>query len=71
MWKRVRHRNIVPFHGATFYPRQLVLDWMEDGNLREFLEEYPKANRLGLVRVIPLHLQDFRMLNRSLVKRRR
>ncbi|KAF9647772.1 kinase-like protein [Thelephora ganbajun] len=49
VWKRIHHPNIVPFHGATLKPLQLVSDWMEYGNLMEFLKERPKANRLGLL----------------------
>lgn len=49
MWKHTSHKNIVPFYGATFDPRQLVFDWMEHGDLVDFLEACPNANRLGLV----------------------
>ena len=53
VWKHMRHPNIVPFHGTTLNPPQLVSDWMEYGNLTEFLRERTSANRLGLVRVPP------------------
>ena len=52
MWKRIRHRNVVHFHGATLDPHQLVSDWMEGGSLTGFLEGHPNANRVGLVRFI-------------------
>ena len=51
MWKRISHPNIVLFHGATLNPPQLISEWMND--LLGFIEERPKANRLGLVRVPP------------------
>ena len=51
MWGRMRHPNIVQFHGATLNPPQLVSDWM--GDLMEFIKEHPSINRLGLVRLPP------------------
>ena len=49
MWKRLRHPNIVGFIGVTQNPLQLVLEWMPNGTLTEYLGENPGANRLGLV----------------------
>lgn len=54
MWKRICHPNIVPFHGATLDPLQLISDWTEYGDLPVFLKAHPKANRLGLVRVLSI-----------------
>jgi len=42
------HPNVVPLHGATLDPPQLVSDWMQD--LTGFIKEHPNASRLGLVR---------------------
>ena len=53
VWKHMRHPNIVPFHGATLDPPQLVSDWMGSGSLTDFLMKRTNANRLGLVRVPP------------------
>ena len=53
MLKPVCHPNIIPFHGVTLDPLQLVFDWMENGALPEFLKEHPNTNRFGLVRVTP------------------
>ena len=53
LWKHIRHPNIVTFHGVTLDPLQLVSDWMESGDLTEFLKKHPGADRLGIVRVAP------------------
>lgn len=34
VWKRLNHRNIVPFKGVTFNPLQLISEWMPSGELR-------------------------------------
>ena len=69
VWKRTSHPNIVPFHGATLDPPQLISEWMYD--LMEFIKERPKTNRLGLVRVPPPYEWGCRVLTRSLAVRRR
>ena len=50
MWKHGRHPHIVPFLGATIAPLQLISDSMPNGNIMEYLEKHPDADRLGLVR---------------------
>jgi len=54
MWKRLDHPNIVPFKGVTFEPPQLVSEWMEGGELREYIRNNPHANLVSLVSP-PLH----------------
>ena len=49
MWKRLKHPNIVPLLGITVSPFQLVSDWMSGGDLPEYLEKHPDADRIGLV----------------------
>jgi len=49
MWKRLIHPNIVPFIGITTKPLQIVLEWMPNGTLTEFVGENPSASRIGLV----------------------
>ena len=49
MWKRLTHPNIVPFIGVTTNPLQIVLEWMPNGTLTEFIERNPSASRIGLV----------------------
>ena len=48
MWKRLEHRNIVPFLGITPNPLQLISEWMPGGDLTEYIKNYPSADRLKL-----------------------
>ena len=48
MWKRLKHRNIVPFLGITPNPLQLISEWMPGGDLTEYIKNYPSADRLNL-----------------------
>ena len=41
--KRLSHPNIVPYIGATVDPLQLVMEWMPDRNLAEYLQEHPEV----------------------------
>ena len=52
IWKRMRHPNIVPFHGVTLDTLWLVSDWMDSEGLPEFAKHCQTVNRLGLVRVL-------------------
>ena len=54
MWKRLTHPNIVHLLGVTLTPLQLISDWMSGGDLPEYIEKYPDADRLGLVGVRPV-----------------
>jgi len=49
MWKRLTHHNIVPFIGVRTNPLQIVLEWMPNGTLAEFIERNTSASRIGLV----------------------
>lgn len=49
IWKRMKHPSIVPFHGATVTPPQLVSEWMPNGDITEYQKNHPQADRLGLV----------------------
>ncbi|OCH88849.1 kinase-like protein, partial [Obba rivulosa] len=53
IWKRLRHRNITPFHGVdrTSFPPQLVMvcDWMSHGTIAVYLESNQSADRLRLI----------------------
>ena len=49
MWKRLMHLNIVPLLGVIVTPPQLILEWVSNGNLQEYIEKYPGVDRLGLV----------------------
>ena len=53
MWKRLKHKNIVPLLGITPSPLQLISEWIPSGDLTEYLKKNPDADRLGLVGVPP------------------
>ena len=47
--KRLSHPNIIPIIGVTMDPFQIVTEQMHDGNLIEYLEGHPEADRISLV----------------------
>jgi len=51
-WKHLRHPNILPLLGVTLneYRFALVSEWMEHGNINEFIERDEHVNRTELVR---------------------
>jgi len=49
VWKRLEHPNVVPLLGVTTAPLQLVSVWMPGGELLEYIERNPSADRLSLV----------------------
>ena len=51
MWSALRHPNVLPLLGATMTGTQFVMvsEWMENGNIKEFVEAHPDTDRLGLV----------------------
>ena len=51
MWSALRHPNVLPLLGATMTDAQftMVSEWMVNGNIDEFVEAYPDADRLVLV----------------------
>ena len=53
MWKRLNHPNIVPALGAGSDIDELcvVSPWMPDGDLLQYLQKIPGANRAEIVRV--------------------
>ena len=50
-WKSLQHHNVLPLVGVMMSEDQfaMVSDWMVNGNINEFIEENPDADRLGLV----------------------
>jgi serine/threonine protein kinase len=49
VWKHLTHPNIVPLLGVTVAPFQLISVWMPGGELTEYLDVHPRADRVGLV----------------------
>ena len=51
IWRNLRHPNILRLIGVTMTKTQfaMVSDWMENGNINEFVKANPDTNRLELV----------------------
>jgi len=51
-WRHLRHPNILPLLGVTLNEHRfaLVSEWMENGNINEFIVRYRHINRAELVR---------------------
>jgi serine/threonine protein kinase len=51
-WKHLRHPNILPLLGVTVGEHQLAMvsEWMENGNINEFIQKDEHVNRTELVR---------------------
>ena len=51
MWSALRHPNVSPLLGATMTGAEFVMvsEWMVNGNINEFVEACPDADRFGLV----------------------
>ena len=56
-WKHLRHPNILPLLGVTVSEHRfaLVSEWMENGNINEFIERDCHVNRTELVCYHPTH----------------
>ena len=54
IWKQLSHPNIVPFLGVTDDPApfSMVLEWMPNGDVRQYVNKHPEVDRLQLVRHI-------------------
>ena len=48
MRKLLEHPNIVPILSITLTPLQIISKWTPDGDLVEYTNKYPDANRCGL-----------------------
>ncbi|KXN90844.1 Serine/threonine-protein kinase HT1 [Leucoagaricus sp. SymC.cos] len=54
LWAHLKHENILPFYGVYLFndsPQRIciVSPWMQNGNLSEYLENFPEKPRLPLV----------------------
>ena len=56
-WKHLRHPNILPLLGVTVSKHRfaMVSEWMEHGNIIEFVGKDKHVNRAELVRRPSLH----------------
>ena len=50
-WRHLRHPNILPFIGVNLERRRfaMVSEWMDNGNICEFIKKYGGVNRVQLV----------------------
>ena len=50
-WKSLRHPNVLPLLGVTMSKRvfAMVSEWMDNGNINEFVDIHRDANRFELV----------------------
>ncbi|KAF9791978.1 kinase-like domain-containing protein, partial [Thelephora terrestris] len=53
-WKHLRHPNILPLLGVTFSKEKLwmISEWMDNGNVNEFIRKDPDANRTALANIL-------------------
>jgi serine/threonine protein kinase len=55
LWRQLSHPNLLPFYGVYHFKEDrnrvcMVSPWMENGNVKGYLEGNPDANRISLVR---------------------
>ena len=50
-WRTLQHPNVLPLIGVMMTETQftMISEWMENGNINEFVKANPNANRLALV----------------------
>ena len=46
---RLKHPNVVQCLGAVVHPHRMVLDWMQNGEVMDYLRKNPDASRINLV----------------------
>ena len=54
IWRYLQHANILPLLGVTLAEGRfaMVSEWMENGDINDFIEKNPKVNRTELVSLI-------------------
>ena len=54
-WKTLRHPNVLPLLGATMTNTKFAMTskWMENGNIKEFIEKHGDTDRFKLVGLQP------------------
>ena len=50
-WKYLQHPNILPFLGVSLEREKcaMISEWMENGNVNEFIQKHRRVNRVQLV----------------------
>ena len=53
IWSGLHHQNVLPLVGVTMIMEKklfvMVSEWMENGNINEFVKKHANVNRLELV----------------------
>ena len=54
-WRSLRHPNVHPLFGVTMSNKRfaMISEWMDNGNINEFIEEHRDVNRFELVGTSP------------------
>ena len=55
MWKALHHPNVLPLLGAAMNDSrfEMVSEWMDGGNINEFIKRNQSENRFELVGSLP------------------
>ncbi|TFK20466.1 hypothetical protein FA15DRAFT_673452 [Coprinopsis marcescibilis] len=76
MWSQLNHPNIMPFYGVYIWrphPESdtsrvcLLSPWMDHGNVLEFLQKKPKANKISMLLDVARGLQYLHNMNPPVV----
>ncbi|KAG8893434.1 hypothetical protein FRC01_013594 [Tulasnella sp. 417] len=61
IWRTLKHANILPLLGVRKFeenrPPYLISPWMKYGNVRQYLRDFPQADKLKLIHEVALGLQ--------------
>ena len=59
IWRRLSRPNVLPVLGVPqkLFPLCVITGWTVDGNITDFTQKHPEANRLRLVRPISVFPQ--------------
>ena len=60
-WKTLCHPNVLPLLGVKMDNKQFVMvsEWMENGNINEFVKAHRDVNRFELVSFFPIGYAHF------------
>ena len=66
IWTELNHRNVLPCLGFAEYNNlpALVSEWMDNGNVTEFLTKSDNIDRLEMVRTFVLFVMKAALISR-------
>lgn len=68
VWRQLRHKNILPFlclchlDASRDPANSLVIPWMQNGNIQEYLRKSPEADRVSLVRIYRFEISSIALV---------